>query len=233
MSDSRQLSIEELQNLFDFVSSKKVKYDDLKYEIVDHIASSIEEIRKADPTATFDSALKETYGRFPITGFAEFVEGKVNSLKKHWDKKFIKFYIDFFKLPKLITSISLIFFIWTLFQYIRQDYVLIGISISIIIMFLYGTISIMLSLKISKRFSFITAYNVQYFSMNLSTVVIISNITHWTIGNNINSQIFIILVSIITGMTLMLNYALLFVFPKILQEEINKKYAHLNIKLAI
>ncbi len=40
MSESRQLSIEELQKLFDFVSSKKVKYDDLKYEIVDHIASS-------------------------------------------------------------------------------------------------------------------------------------------------------------------------------------------------
>ena len=82
----KQISLTKAQinQLFEFTKKKYVHYEDLRYELVDHLASDIEAQMVADSSVSFKSALDITYGKFPITGFSKFVEQKEKSLNRYW-----------------------------------------------------------------------------------------------------------------------------------------------------
>jgi len=110
---TNQLSKEEIDQLFKFVESKNVKYKDVQFEIVDHLASAIEEMQESDPTLSFNSALLRTYAKFPITGFAVMILAKEKALSKFWKKRFFSAFLSCFSYPKIILTLifsSLIFF---------------------------------------------------------------------------------------------------------------------------
>lgn len=84
-----QLNQEQIKSLFAFVENKGVKYYDVQHEIVDHLATSIESEMAANGNRTFDQALQIVYGKFPITGFAQYTLDLEDSLWTFWTKKVI------------------------------------------------------------------------------------------------------------------------------------------------
>ena len=106
-----QLKQEEIGQLFSFVQSKNVPYRDVQFEIVDHLASAIEDYKEEQPEWSFDRCLKEIYNKFPITGFAIVQLEKEKALKKYWRKKMIPYIQEYFKLPKIILTIFAFFMI--------------------------------------------------------------------------------------------------------------------------
>jgi hypothetical protein len=58
---SKQLSTEEVQHLFRFTEKKLVRWYDLQIELVDHLASRIEEEQQIDPDLGFEAALEKVY----------------------------------------------------------------------------------------------------------------------------------------------------------------------------
>ena len=57
----KQLSKEQIDDIFNFVKSKYVRYIDLQYELVDHLASAVEEEMEQDQELNFSSALSKVY----------------------------------------------------------------------------------------------------------------------------------------------------------------------------
>ena len=85
----------------------------MQHEIVDHLASAIEDVQKADPALSFNKVLNQVYSKFPITGFAVMVLAKESELKRFWVKKFLSFMLSYMKLPKIIIAAFLIFIFQT------------------------------------------------------------------------------------------------------------------------
>jgi len=102
-----QLSKAEINTLFKFVESKNVKYKDVQFEIVDHLASAIEEEQATDPDLGFNSALKRIYGKFPITGFAMMILEKEEALNKFWKRQFFSAFLSNFSYPKMVFTVAI------------------------------------------------------------------------------------------------------------------------------
>ncbi len=96
----------QIEQLFDFVRSKNVHYLDVQHEIVDHLASSIENIQRQNPATSFSSALTQSYSNFPITGFAELIETKEAELRKYWRRRFWRFLYTIISPPRVILTVS-------------------------------------------------------------------------------------------------------------------------------
>ena len=228
-----QLTEEQVGKLFDFVKSKFVRFEDLKYELVDHLASSIEDLQNQYPEMTFDKGLKETYSRFPITGFTNFVAEKQKALSRYWMRKFFSYYIEFFKLPKIILLVAIAFSVWTMFQLIPHGFMY-------ILMVAYAGALFIKDISLAKRlgkrvhkYMFMSTYFGQLFSINTILFYLIIQLPIADFWNIVYPLWMTITLSIIIALETTINYAITIVFPKMLEEEINTKYAHLNIKIAI
>ncbi len=232
-----QLSEEEIGKLFKFVKSKYVHYIDVQYEIVDHLASAIEEKQEENPSWSFDRALREVYSKFPITGFAHFVAEKQSALSKYWWKRFLSFMLSYMKLPKVTIAGFLVYFFQLilstgfLISPLQLYYSLVALSFcSVVYRFKYG-------FEFKKEFrekylvtgSYLSYYGgvfsfYLYFPLNMTVntgqeAVLLSPITSWFMATYI-------------AIALLWIHASTFVFPEMLKQELTNKYSHLNLKIA-
>ena len=228
-----QLSDVQIQRLFDYVDRKNMKYKDLQYELVDHLATSIEEEMVANHELTFEKALNIVTGRFPITGFYEFVEGKETALKRFWKKKFSSFVLSFFKVPKIILTLLVIF---SLHQFllleISQQYNFGKILlISSLVIVLIGSIRNKKNdlKKVKDKYLIVDSF----YTIN-STLVFISTFLWWIFADiiNINNELpiyFSLLRVALFVVYIIVIFSMTFVFPKYLFEEIEKNYKEYGI----
>ena len=235
--NNKQLSPEEVQKLFTFVESKYVRFEDLKYELVDHLGSSIEDLQSQDPTITFDQGLKETYSRFPITGFTNFVAEKQKALSRYWYRILFKHIIEYFKLPKIILLSAMSYFIWLFFQSLPHAHVLILIYTLIFISFILNGKRVFVNVKQAEKDLFLQSYN----AIVLGNMYMVLNIPAHGLSFGLNSPPFMEIsfnnyvtvgISIFISLSLIISHITLNVLPKVVKKEVNEKYAHLNINLA-
>ena len=103
----KQVSEAQIEQLFQFLRQKYVRYYDVQIELVDHFASAIEAMWEENPSMTFQQGIDRVYGEFPITGFSNLIteksQGIQNRIKKHtW--KAVKAYLT---IPKISLTILL------------------------------------------------------------------------------------------------------------------------------
>ena len=235
MNELKQLSQEEVKKLFDFVKSKYVRFIDLQYELVDHLASSIEDIQNQNPSTTFDQALKESYARFPITGFTHFIDSKQKSLSRYWRNAMLRFVKEYFQLPKIILLLLLSLAIWTAFKIVPHPHVLIVIWILISISFILNFKRLIINRKDTEKYLFLQSYN----SMTLSNMYCILFLPLQVLSYSDRAFMEIsfsntttIVTAFILSLSLIVSHVTLNVIPDLLQEELKNKYGHLNIKLS-
>jgi len=131
-----ELTKENIDHLFTFVKSKYVRYYDVQLELVDHLASAIEEEMKGDGNISFQKGLENVYARFPVTGFNNFIQEKTKSLQIFWAKKFFTCALGYFRLPKIILTVGITAFLFTLSQQVFQigSYPMNGLSMALIVL---------------------------------------------------------------------------------------------------
>lgn len=111
----KELTTEQIKTLYAFVEGNHVKYYDLQIELVDHLASEIEQKWAENPTLTFEKVLETVYAGFGLFGFQDMVQ------KAHWlmmrkcQKIWWNYFKQFWKLPKIIFSLVLFGFVWICF----------------------------------------------------------------------------------------------------------------------
>ncbi len=77
---NRSITTEETEKLFEFCRKHYVPQYDLQVELVDHLATAIEEQWNKNSEISFDTALYGTFKQFGISGFSK----KKLKNKKNW-----------------------------------------------------------------------------------------------------------------------------------------------------
>jgi hypothetical protein len=113
---NKQLTPEQIDYLFEFCRKHYVQHYDLQVELVDHLASAIENRWAKQPDLSFEESLHSEFKQFGIYGFSKIKEIKQKELQKKYTRLYQRYFIDFFKLPKIILTIvitSILFFIFS------------------------------------------------------------------------------------------------------------------------
>ncbi len=99
---------EQIDRLYRFTREHFVEHYDLQTELVDHLSNAIEEQWKENPKLSFEDALQKEFKKFGVFGFMDVVEQRQKALTKRYYGFVWRHFIEFFKLPKVILTISLI-----------------------------------------------------------------------------------------------------------------------------
>ena len=232
MEQQTQLTAEQVQKLFDFTKENHVNYIDVQYELVDHLATGIEEQLKSNPTLDFELAIKNEKQKFPLTGFYHFVEQKEKALIKYWNNKIWSILRVYLKLPQILLTLTL--FISVYFFYLKNpmevtmsigfglytvnmiyQWYLIRKSKSkyLIIRHFYGALQYathtagFLFILLTQEYLFRTYSGIRIDQQGSAIIYALSV-----------SAMLIVLMTVITGK-----------FRKLLMDELHQKYSHLNL----
>ena len=250
-----QLPQDEIEKLFTFVESKNMPYKDVQYEIVDHLASAMEDLKEENPEWPYSLCLEQIYNKFPITGFALLQMEKEEALNKYWKSRLKPYLFSYFKLPKIILTLALFIGFQQIFNSIEPvgfGYWEYGIAPNMLIYFLLLIVNVPISLYFKRRVNtinigsvkkkgnsesllYIKAFNTASHILTFSLMGIPLYIATLTIPNY-DAFVFhgfhsCLLSWFIVGM-LMHWHLTLIVFPPLLRAEAEERYAHINLKVA-
>lgn len=130
-----ELNEEQIEKLYVFVKNKFVQYYDVQVELVDHLATAIEEKLQENQDKDFDEALKEVYTSFGPLGFTEFMESKTQSVHKNAQRLWRDEFLLWFRWPKMLMSLVLTMGVYALLTQVRADYFIYSSSIFFILFF--------------------------------------------------------------------------------------------------
>lgn len=102
------LTSEEIAELYKYCERKKVLYYDIQIEIVDHMATAIEEKMKLRPELKFKEALEEVHASFGSFGLREIVDSKTSAMSKQYGKMRRQLLRSYFTFPKIAFTFFLI-----------------------------------------------------------------------------------------------------------------------------
>lgn len=82
------LNKEQLAYIRSFIQQKGFDYIDVLMEILDHVASSVEDKMDENPLLSFEEALTKTHQSFGIMGFSTISDSITNSIRAKYSKLF-------------------------------------------------------------------------------------------------------------------------------------------------
>lgn len=94
----------------------------MQIELVDHLASGIEQKWVQSPEMSFDEALWSVFDDFGPAGFSRVKAMKERALRKKYNRIQWAHIADFFKLPKVILTLASCFAMYFVFRQIDGDY---------------------------------------------------------------------------------------------------------------
>lgn len=103
-----KLSENQIQDLFSFVRKHFVEHYDLQTELVDHLANGIEEQWQEHPNRSYKDARLREFRKFGVTGFESVVQKRSNAMSWRYFKIVLRFYREYFRLPKIIMTVTLV-----------------------------------------------------------------------------------------------------------------------------
>lgn len=104
---TKELTQVQIDELFAFVRRKRVRYYDLQVELVDHLATGIEEIWEKEPKVPFERARDRIYKEFGIFGFAHVVDERIQAIHRQvWEEAYA-FMRSTFTFPKIILTLTI------------------------------------------------------------------------------------------------------------------------------
>lgn len=236
-----ELSQYQVDQLFDFVRSKNVRYIDVQYEIVDHLASSIEIAMQNNPSLTFEQALRQAYSKFPVTGFSHWVAHQEKLLWRYWNKTLISAFLQYLFTPKNFL-VAVCMTLSTLYIISQIPYALLWLAMVTIVYHVatYGGRKKMLSNVLPKGSNslFVSSFRsitniigpvywglTLYFLFPIVNIeVLVMNTAHDPSAPRV---VLNALVAILLVLQLYWDHAVIHHFPKIITKEITKKYPFL------
>lgn len=114
-----ELSKQQLAQIREFINKKGFTYIDVQMEILDHVASQVEEKMTNNPELKFADAVNETHKSFGVLGFSGIEDGITKMLYRRYRKIFLSNIIIFFKF-KYFPITCLAFFLMYKIQYFIQ-----------------------------------------------------------------------------------------------------------------
>ncbi|WP_369048043.1 hypothetical protein [Tenacibaculum sp. UWU-22] len=108
-----KLTNQNIQDLYHFTHQHFVEYYDVQTELVDHLANDIESIWAKNPNLSFEQARDKSFKKFGVFGFMDIIAAKENQMNKKYIKIIWQFVKQWFALPKVILTIVIFMFFYT------------------------------------------------------------------------------------------------------------------------
>lgn len=141
-----KLTEAQIEELYAFTRKKYVEHYDVQTELVDHLATSIEEKMNASKI-NFETALQQVYTQFGIFGFSELVEKKGMEAAIKGRKLFRKSFIEYFRLPKILLFAMILLVSYKVFEISNNDFISYCFYASIVI---FNVIFIIKSIQVKR-----------------------------------------------------------------------------------
>lgn len=227
----RKLTNEETDRLFDFCRKHGVHYYDLQIELVDHLAEAIENYWEQDPNRPFQQALNQSYKQFGIFSFSRIKDQKEKALRKKYNRLSWMFVASFFKLPRIILTIVLSLFVFTLFQFVKNDGIIIGIYCFLFLPFglfyYFYYFPKKLQLKIVSGKSFLINKHLKNINSQIISAILLS-FQSFTMYNLFSKGIsnWALQLLVVTGIVVLsvFTYATYFYVPKKIREHFTQQF---------
>lgn len=117
---NRTITEEQTEQLFQFCRRHYVYHYDIQIELVDHLASAIEEQWKQNPELSFDQGLKNSFKKFGIYGFSKIKDQKEKELRRKYNRLLWQFLLEYYRWPKVLTTFVCTLGLFLLFQIVDQ-----------------------------------------------------------------------------------------------------------------
>ena len=114
-----KLTTSQIDRLYTFTRQHYVEYYDLQTELVDHLANAIEAEWEKNPKLSFEEVLELEFKKFGVFGFMDVVEKRQAAMGKKYKLLVWKHFKEFFTIPKIILTASLVL---GLFLFLRIQY---------------------------------------------------------------------------------------------------------------
>lgn len=137
-----------IEHLYDFVQRHFVPWYDVQTELVDHLASGIEQLSEEHPDKSFEQLLELEFKKFGVHGFEDVVDNKRKALTRIYAQMTLKRIADFFQWPVILKSAvfaGVIYFVLSLYP---KDWVFELLFFSTVVLAIIGFIR--LSVKKNK-----------------------------------------------------------------------------------
>jgi hypothetical protein len=148
-----------------------VNYYDVQIELVDHLATAIEEKWKTNPELPFNDVVNNTFKKLGIYGFSKIKGQKKRELKRKYNRLLWSYFTEFYRWPKLLMTFVLTFALFILFQLVENSLVIFYAYFSALIVFVvvyFFTWNRRFKLETKKKFLLI-----DYLNGVLSTLLIL------------------------------------------------------------
>lgn len=116
-----ELTKEQIDALHRFVEKKHVHWYDLQAELVDHLASRIEEDMAANTDLSFDAALEKVYAGFGIFGFAKLVQERQSQLQRRAKRIWWTEFRSYLRWPRIAFLAMVVAVFWQLGSWVQMD----------------------------------------------------------------------------------------------------------------
>jgi len=131
---SKKLSESQIDELFELCYYRSVNYYEIQVELVDHLASAIENLWKTNPEMLFEEAMYMIDEQFGGNqGFETIKKEKEKALRKKYWYLLWKFAGDYYKFPKIMITIMLTLTLYTAFHFSENDQ---WIIVSLVVLFI-------------------------------------------------------------------------------------------------
>lgn len=180
-----KLSSAQLIAVKSFIQSRGIKYIDVQTEIVDHVASAIEEKMDGNALLKFEDALKQTHASFGIFGFGSMEDAIIKGMNNRFRKIFWKNFSSFLGLKYMGMILLAGFLLYQMQVLINDQYHMLAIFL-IAIFGLLG-ILVILSLNYKGYKNFLTYRTSSSYLIFIGSFL---NLFNFVIGKAITGTIF-------------------------------------------
>ena len=218
-----KLNKEQIAQIDNYIVACGIKWYDVRAELVDHFANSLENKLDENSSLDFKQAIINEHKKFSDCGFKKLLKTKIEAVEKQFYKQLFKHMKSFFKFPKIIISISVFFALTLIMNLIsNKEHFFLGLTI---IVFL---IAIVLVIRISnkknnKKTSFLILNKTSIFFQSFYLLIILfSNFTTLRTEESFSNSTYNYIHLGIFVMFLLFYWCAEYVFLE------NKKYVKIN-----
>ena len=168
-----KLTKEQIKQIDNYIFTCGIKWYDVRAELVDHFANSLENKLDENPNIDFKQAIINEHEIFSDNVFKKLLKTKIKAVEKKFYKQLFKYMQSFFKFPKIIISISVFYILALVMNFTsNKEYFFIGLT------FVLFSIMIVLFIRITsekntKKESFLILNRTNLFLQLFNFLVII------------------------------------------------------------
>jgi hypothetical protein len=131
-----KLEPEQIVQIKAFIAKRGFTYPDVQLEIIDHVASRVEELMTANPTLNLDEAIQIVHGEFGAMGFSVFEDAITSGLQKKYLRLLGDTFFSYFRFKYIPLMLLFVYLVDIIFIAIAQPELLFIAGLILIIVLL-------------------------------------------------------------------------------------------------